>query len=203
MVARAPFTTGLVTVLFGTTVVLRRLVNSQATDVMRWASTNIQNLTHAPIRAFVASAVVLPDGAWLPYAIALPLSLGVLERRVGTLRAVGVFGAGHVIATILTEGAVWYWYGVEQGGLPEAVRDQLDVGVSYGLWASVAAALFYAPRWLKLPGAIGLSGYMLFELWTQPGMTSSGHVLATAIGFGAWTYLSRRRVMQVTSTLGS
>lgn len=190
--ARAtPFTTGLVLALLATTVALRQLVDSQATAVMRWASTNIQNLTHAPLRAIVASALVLPDRFWLPYAIALVLSLGLLERRIGTLRTVAIFLAGHVIATILSEGAVWYWYGVKEGGLPEAIRDQLDVGVSYGLWAGVAAALFYLPTRWRVAGSLVAASYLVGALVLEPGMTSSGHAIAIAIGFLSWAYLRR------------
>jgi hypothetical protein len=165
--------------------------------IMRQLSTNIVNLTHMPVRSLVASAFV-GSGPWWVNAALVAVALGLLERRYGSLRALAVFASGHVIATLLTEGGVWV--GVHEGWLPLADRDQIDVGISYGMWAAIGAALVLLPRrWRLLVIPIGLVGVVVpFAL--APGMTSTGHVLSLAIGVAWWPYLLRRTRTTAAST---
>lgn len=156
--------------------------------VLRSLSTNVVNLTSTPVRAFVASAFV-GSGPWLTSALLVALAVGLLERRVGSLRALGVFASGHVIATVLTEGGVWV--GMRLGWLPTIERDQIDVGISYGMWAAIAGATVLLPtrqRYLLIPVAIAGVGWPLLN---NPGMTTTGHLLALLIGLAWWPALRR------------
>jgi hypothetical protein len=186
---RAPVTSSFLGVLLGTTIVQRHFVSNDDA-LLRWASTNIDNMTTAPIRSLLASALLLPGGYWVVYAVALGGSLGWLEARVGTLRAVGVFLSAHVLATLVTEGGVWI--GVNLGDVPNAARAQLDVGVSYGMWASIAAAAVLLPRRFRAPVAALLSLGVVVPIISDYNMTAAGHVLSFAIGLAWWPVLQRR-----------
>lgn len=170
----------------GTTLVTRL---AHPNPVLRSLSTNVVNLTSAPVRAFIASAFV-GTGPWLTSALLVALAVGLLERRVGSLRALGVFASGHVIATVLTEGGVWA--GTRLGWLPTIERDQIDVGISYGMWAAIAAATVLLPtrhRYLLIPVAgVGVG----WPLLAHPGMTTTGHLLAVLIGLAWWPALRHR-----------
>ncbi len=185
----APSTSALIAILLVTTVLVQHVLPHEQ-SILRWGSTNIDNLTSDPVRAFVASALILPGEPWLPYAVILALSLGLLERRVGTLRALAVFASAHVLATVLTEGGEWI--GLRIGVVPDAVRDQLDVGVSYGMWAAIAATPMLLPRRWRLPVIMLLSLGVIVPIVTDYNMTAAGHVLSFSIGLAWWPVLLRR-----------
>jgi hypothetical protein len=187
-ITRSPATVVLALTLLATTILLRHGVLPG--DFLQDVSTNVTNLTQVPLRVFIASALVLDGGHWIIYAVALALTLGWLERRIGSLRAVGIFASGHVLATILTEGAVWV--GINAGTLPDADRDQIDVGVSYGLWTAIAAAAVLLPRrWRLVLIPVALVGVVLPAV-TVHDMTSIGHLLSLSIGLAWWPYIQRR-----------
>ena len=186
--AASPLTAGLLLTLVVTTFWLRYSPDPDA--ILRNMSTNLKNLARSPVRSFVASAFVLQGSAWLVDAAGLAVCLGALERRRGSLTAVGVFASGHVIATVLTEGGVYA--GIRLGIVPRFERFQIDVGVSYGLWVSVAAAIALLPRRLRLPAATAGALWLFGALALNPGMTSIGHVLSLLIGLAWWPYLLRR-----------
>ena len=107
-----PFAFGLISVLFLTTW-WTRAHPDQAGDTFEWVSTNLHNLSVAPIRSFVLSALFLTDGRWLVNAALLAAVLVPLESRIGTRAAVAVFGSAHVLATLVTEG--WVWFAIRAG----------------------------------------------------------------------------------------
>jgi hypothetical protein len=186
---RTPFATSLATTLLASTIVLRHVVSDDQ-DVLRWASTNLDNLTTRPIRSMVFSAVVLPGERWLPYAGAIAAIVAPIERRVGAVRVLAVFASGHVIATLLSEGGVAL--GIEAGLVPAGASTQMDVGVSYGLWAVGGAALVLLPRRWRLALATAAAGAVAGLLLAEPDhMTAAGHAVSLAIGIGSWPYLRR------------
>jgi hypothetical protein len=194
--------TSVLTVAFvlGSTLVMRL---AHPEPILRALSTNIVNLTHIPVRSIIASAFI-GDGPWFVTAALVAAAVGLLERRFGSLRALAVFASGHVLATLLTEGGVWV--GVHAGWLPVADRDQIDVGISYGLWAAVGAGLVLLPRrWRYLAIPVGLFG-VLVPFVLDPDMTSTGHICALLIGLVWWPALlkyDRRNVIQLTPDQGS
>jgi hypothetical protein len=166
-------------------------------SALRSLSTNVVNLTHVPVRSLVASAFV-DSGPWYVNAALVAVALGLLEWRFGSLRALAIFASGHVIATLLTEGGVWL--GLHEHWLPVADRDQIDVGISYGMWAAIAAALVLLPRrwrYLVIP-VVGFGALLPFAL--APGMTSTGHLCAALIGVAWWPYLLRQRLRRAVAS---
>jgi len=164
------------------------IANSNDPDaILESASTNIRNLTHMPLRSFVASALVLSGGGFLFAIVQLILSIAPLERARGSLAMMKVFASGHVIATLLTEGGVAA--GIDLGLLPHRDLRQVDVGVSYGAFACLAASLVLLPRWWRLSSLAAVATLVLGSLVLDPGMTPIGHVLSVAIGVAWWPAL--------------
>ena len=62
-------------------------------------------MTHHPIAATLTSAFVIPSGLF-PELPVVAVSFAAVERVVGTGRLVLIALAGHVGATLVTEGAV-------------------------------------------------------------------------------------------------
>jgi hypothetical protein len=184
----APFTVSLVIILLATTIALRS-IGPSADDVLEWASTNVHNLNARPIESLIASAVFLPDEIWLPYAVVLAIALVPLERRFGTLTTIAIFLSGHVLATLATEGPVAL--AIHEGWLAPRSADWLDVGVSYGMYASLAGASFLLHGRWRWGAAATMALGVLAALAIDPDMTSAGHVLSLAIGFAWWPLLAR------------
>jgi hypothetical protein len=187
-VFRTPFAAGLVTVLFVTTLWLRDQPD-HADEVLRWVSTNVHNLSVAPIRSVVLSAFFLPDGRWLSNAILLVVVLAPLEWRFGTRWAIAVFASAHVLATMVTE--AWEFLAIRDGDLPAQARYEYDVGVSYGLYGAAAAACYLLPRPLRPFGVLLVVCYVGIPFVLSSGMTTSGHVLAVSTGL-AWFPVFKR-----------
>jgi hypothetical protein len=189
VLASAKVTVSLLVILLITTVWLNHV--SDPDDILRHASTNIVNLRHVPLRSLIASALVVSGGGWLVAAVELALSFGRIERSRGAFTAIAVFASGHVIATVLTEGAVWY--GIRAGTLPHAESIQIDVGISYGMWACMSAAIVLLPRRLRIPGLVLAGAAVLVPLALDVDMTSCGHVISVLIGLAWWPLLARPR----------
>ncbi|WP_373295433.1 rhomboid-like protein, partial [Kitasatospora griseola] len=107
-------------------------------------------------------------------------------------RALGVFGAGHIGATLLSQGVVVAT--VAGGATAPDVLDAMDIGVSYGVLASLGglAGLLRRPgRALALGAGLALIGH---QLLTDPDLvTSVGHPAAMLLGVAMWPWLRRGR----------
>lgn len=125
------------------------------------------------------------------------LFMAPLERRIGVRRVVLVFLSGHVLATLLTELPVAG--GIALGWLPAAAADRLDVGVSYGMYAVIAASAgLLLPR-LRWALSLGLLSWVLSALLLDTDMTAAGHVLSVLIGLG-WQPVIKRRVRPLSAS---
>jgi hypothetical protein len=117
-------------------------------QIVREASTNLDNLRHGHLVTLLGSAFVVdtdsgPIYLWLPGLVCL-LALAELLWRSGRLAT--VFVTGHVGATLLV--AAGLAGAVRLGWLPLSIAFARDVGMSYGA-AAVLGALTAAisPRW--------------------------------------------------------
>jgi hypothetical protein len=192
-VTSAPFTYGYLAVLLATTLLLRNVSSEVAHRLLTSSSTDVAHLTHEPIRVLVASALWLPGRWWLPYALLFLLVLAPLERRFGVRRAALVFLSGHVLATLLTElpiGAA-----IAMHLLAPAEAHRLDVGVSYGTYAAVAA---FAGSLRRRRAALVLGAAVVSIVVPEaadPDMTMWGHLISLGIGLCWWPFLYRRRTI--------
>ncbi len=180
-----PFTFVLLLMLAATTAALRWGATDDA-SVLRWASTNLVNLNHHPVSSLLASAFVSEGNITFDF-IVLAVACAVLERRSTAMRTALVITGGHVIATLVSEGAVRI--AITTHSDPRAAARQLDVGISYVMYTAVGAALGFLPaRWRRL-GLLAAVGYVGVPFLSDPGLTTGGHVLSLAIGLASWPFL--------------
>lgn len=192
------WTVGYLVVLFG--VHAWMAVSDRADAFVAWASTDVVNLGTHPLGALVASGLIV-NGSLLDPGTVITFWLGVagalwwLESRCGPVRAAAVYLGGHVGATLLTVPVILA--AVHAGRYPDEVRSAVDVGISYGAQAALAAVVVTLPWWAWAPGAVLVLGWPLLDAeWSGllPDFTTVGHLLAAGIGalLGAALLRTRR-----------
>ncbi|MDF3300403.1 rhomboid-like protein [Streptomyces tropicalis] len=189
-VRSAPGTYVWLLILFVTTVALHHMSPDFEEDFLRQRSTNIHELSNNPVRALFASAMWIPSGRWLPYAALYTVFHAQAERWLGTLRWLLVCVAAHVLATLISEGALLW--AVQSGVAPDAAVNTLDVGVSYAL-AGVVAVLTYriGPPWRYLYAA-GVLAFYGAPLILGRTFTDLGHFTSVLIGLGCYPLVRGR-----------
>jgi multidrug transporter EmrE-like cation transporter len=188
---RTPLTWVYLGVLLSSTVLLRLLGDQRASTLLRAMSTDAAHLTTTPARVLVGSALLLPGAVRLPYALVLAVTLGSLELRFGRRATALVFLTGHVLATLLTELPIAI--GVHLHALPQSAAHRLDVGVSYGMYAAVGAALVLLPVPVRRLAALLAGAVVLVPVVGDHDLTSVGHVLSLATGLAWWPWLRQRQ----------
>jgi len=182
-----PLATAMVVLLL-TTALLLRTHPGDVGSVVAWASTNLYNLAHHPVAALLVSMFVV-TGTLLPELLVVAISFAVLERAVGALRTAVIALTGQVVATLLTE------YGADLGArwhlLAASSADRPDVGVSYVMYAVLAASVLLLVGRARLVGVLAVGACVLVPFLIAPGMTSTGHVLAVAVGAATMALMQR------------
>ncbi|MDX3529554.1 hypothetical protein P1P75_24860 [Streptomyces sp. ID05-39B] len=165
------------------------------------SSTDVTHLLSAPVPVLAASALWVAGGIASPFVLGFLLVLTALERRVGGVRAAGVFLLGHVLATLATEIPVGL--AVLVGHLPDSSLHRLDYGISFGVAASVGALAGLLTPWLRRALLAVFGGLLLQDLLalTDP-LSNWGHLMALAIGVGTWPWVRRRSAAEATGTSG-
>lgn len=189
-VRSAPGTYVWLAILFVTTVALHHMSPQFEQDFLRQRSTNIHELSNDPTRVLVQSAMWIDGGHWVPYAVLYTLFHAQAERWLGTLRWLMVCVAAHVLATLISEGALLM--AVRDGMAPYSAINTLDIGVSYAL-AGVVAVLTYriATPWRYAYLAVVLLVYGL-PLAESPTFTDLGHFVAALIGLACYPLVRGR-----------
>ena len=188
---RNPFALGYLAALAATTVFSRLAGPALVHRLQEFSSTDGHNLLQHPLRALLLSGFWVAGPVWMPYLWAFAFTVAPLERRVGAARAAGVFAAGHVLATLLSQAVVIT--AVRTGRLGPEAMDYLDIGVSYGVLTSLGAlALLLRPvgRLLALGGAVVLVAEQIVS--DRDLVTGVGHPTALLVGAGCGWWLSRR-----------
>ncbi|MGW1876721.1 rhomboid-like protein [Streptomyces sp. NPDC001975] len=154
------------------------------------SSTDVAHLLRTPVFVLLASALWVAGGLLSPYALAFVLALTALERRIGGARAILVFLAGHVLATLATEVPVGL--AVLVGHLPDSSLHRLDYGISFGVAASIGALSGLLTPWLRWP-LLALVGYSLLTdlVAFEDPMTNWGHLISLGIGTALWPVVRR------------
>lgn len=176
----APGTYVWLLILFVTTVALHHMSPQFEQTFLRHRSTNLRELSSRPVHAFVASALWMDGGHWLPYAGLYTVFHAQAERWLGTARWLAVCVAAHVLATLAGEGTLLW--AIRDGAAPYSAVNALDIGVSYAL-AGVVAVLTYrvAAPWRPAYLAVVLLVYTL-PLTAAPTFTDVGHFSAVLVG---------------------
>ncbi|GAA1398499.1 hypothetical protein GCM10009639_37100 [Kitasatospora putterlickiae] len=187
---RNPFALGYLAVVGATTTFAGLADPDLVRRLQEASSSDGHNLLQHPLRALLLSGFWVAGPDWVPYLWAFALTVAPLERRVGPARAAAVFAAGHIGATLLSQGVVIV--AVETGRLEPAAMDYLDIGVSYGVLASLGAL-----AGLLRPGgrviALGLAGVLIVEqiAGDRDLVTGVGHPAALLTGVALWRWLRR------------
>jgi len=189
-VRSAPGTYVWLAILFVTTVAMHHMSPEFEQEFLRQRSTNIHELSSDPGRVLVQSAMWIDGGHWVPYAFLYTVFHAQAERWLGTLRWLMVCVAAHVLATLISEGALLK--AVRDGMVPHSAVNSLDIGVSYAL-AGVVAVLVYriAAPWRYLYLAVVFVVYGA-PLASTPTFTDFGHVLSVLIGLGCYPLVRGR-----------
>lgn len=185
-----PFTFGYAALLVVTSLVTEYANPSLVHALHQGSSTDVAHLVRTPVLVLIASALWIVGGMVTPYALGFLLVLTALERRLGGVRAAGVFLLGHVLATLATEVPVGL--AVVAGQLPDSSLHRLDYGVSFGVATSVGALAGLLSPWLRRPLLIAFGGLLITDLiaFTDP-MTNWGHLISLAIGIATWPLVRR------------
>ncbi|MFF8486127.1 rhomboid-like protein [Streptomyces antibioticus] len=167
-------------VLFVTTVALHHMSPAFEHEFLRRRSTNIHELSTHPVRVLVASAMWTGGGSWLPYAVLYSVFHAQAERRLGTVRWLVVCGAAHVLATLISEGALAL--AIADGRAPASAVHTLDVGVSYALAGVVGVLTYRIPAPWRYPYLAAVLLFVTYPLTTGPTFTDLGHFVAVLVG---------------------
>ncbi|OIJ63550.1 hypothetical protein WN71_033585 [Streptomyces mangrovisoli] len=153
-------------------------------DFLRQRSTNIHELSRDPVRVLITSAMWIDGGYWLPYAVLYTVFHAQAERWLGTLRWLAVCVAAHVLATLISEGALLK--AIHDGVAPHSAAYTLDIGVSYAL-AGVVGVLTYriAAPWRYPYLAVVLIVYGV-PFAASPTFTALGHFVSVLIGLACF-----------------
>jgi hypothetical protein len=179
------------------------------TRLLRYVSTNLDNLERHPLASLLGSALFLagsltdPDTVML-VAAGIGVCMAWVERRRGAARAAAIFLAGHVGATLATVPVILY--GISTGRYRPSDRHAFDFGVSYGAITMAAAVTRYLPRRVRWLWAAALPAYLLqAATWSGflPDFTTVGHLAAAAIGFAVAAWPATPRASRPTRQPGA
>ncbi|MFE0379141.1 rhomboid-like protein [Streptomyces inhibens] len=158
-----------------------RLPGPRRTELLRTHSTNVANLRAGRWHTLATSSAFVEEPLPVPYGAALLATLGTAEARWGAPRAAGVFGAGHVGASLLVYAGL---RGRVCANPPDATARAVDVGASYGFYATLGALAATVPH----RGARAATTTGLLALGIRPVLrrgrtfTDAGHLAALALG---------------------
>ncbi|MFE7174361.1 rhomboid-like protein [Streptomyces sp. NPDC057616] len=188
--AGTPFTFGYAAVLALTSLLGTYASSSLVQSLHQASSTDVAHLLESPALVLLASALWVAGGLVSPYVVCFLLVLTALERRIGGARTAVVFLAGHVLATLATEGTVGV--AVLVGHLPDSSLHRLDYGISFGVAAGVGALAGLLGPWLRWPLLLLFGGMLVQGLleFTDP-MTGWGHLISLATGVATWPLIRR------------
>ncbi|MEV7597173.1 rhomboid-like protein [Kitasatospora sp. NPDC089797] len=148
----------------------------------RFVRHNSSNVHHMEVgkwwTLFTSGLVVDGVPAWAGIA-AVALALGLAEWRWGPARACAVFVFGHLGATLITEGAMWLMLTAH---IPGALSRERDVGISYGLVATIGCLLALGPRPLRRYGLPALALALAGTWAADQQLADAGHLVALGLG---------------------
>ncbi|MEV7727180.1 rhomboid-like protein [Streptomyces sp. NPDC087917] len=148
-------------------------------------SSNIHQLVQYPVRALFSSAFWIENPSSLAlYAVLFEVFHATVERWLGTLRWLLIVATAHIVATLATQKVILM--AIQDNRAPHSMTHVVDIGVSYGIAASVGVLTYRLPgplRWLYLVGAVVFFGVPLLSGGT---FTDLGHAISLAVGLLAW-----------------
>jgi hypothetical protein len=167
-----------------------------------WASTNLENLQHHPVAAIAVSAFLHDGDTWVWIVLSL-VGLAATGRVLGNTRTAILALAGHVLATLVSEGILACRIAV--GAVTPRASHVLDVGPSYIVVCALVAAIGYSSwpgRLLSAAGFAVLAPYLFFGLHDW-GVAETGHACAVVIGLALGYPLRVSRIRAASAIMAS
>ncbi|WP_194903725.1 rhomboid-like protein [Catenulispora rubra] len=145
-------------------------------------STNLDQLHSHALTVLATSAFWVDDhGSGLDlYILAFATFGAFAERRWGTPRLAVIAVSGHVLGSLLTEAVLRS--AIDRGRAPVRLENATDVGVSYILVASLAAAVLAMHGRARLAFAAVLLGILITPMITSGTVWDLGHIFAAICG---------------------
>ncbi|MFI5676524.1 rhomboid-like protein [Streptomyces cellulosae] len=176
----APGTYVWLALLFVTTVAVHHMSPDFEREFLLERSTNIRGLSENPGRALVASALLIDGGKWLPQVFLYSVFHAPAERWLGTVRWLVVCVTAHVLASLVSEGAVLV--AMWDGRAPASTADTLDIGVSYALAGVVGVLVYRIARPWRYGYVVAVLLVYGVPLVVGRTFTDLGHFVALLIG---------------------
>jgi hypothetical protein len=177
---RIPATVAYVGLLAVVAALMPRLEPGAASRLVQAASTNLDNLGDGNVSTLLTSAFVVTDAPSASFWILLAAVMTGLELLWGSWRAVAVFLAGHIGATLVV--AAGLAVAVSNGWASPEVASAADVGASYGLMGLVGAVTAVLPPAVRPLWALAWLISAAGSIVETGGFTSAGHACALVIG---------------------
>ncbi|WP_436772015.1 rhomboid-like protein [Yinghuangia sp. YIM S09857] len=145
-------------------------------------STNLWRLSDDPATVLVTSALwVADEGSGLAlYAAVFGTVVAWAERRYGTPRLMLIAISAHVLGSLCTA-RVERW-AIDSGRAPHTLVLATDVGVSYMMVGSCAAAVLVMRGPVRWAGVAALVVTVAVPVFVSRTIWDLGHLLATAFG---------------------
>ncbi|GAA2791314.1 rhomboid-like protein [Streptomyces showdoensis] len=148
-------------------------------------SSNLYELSRHPMQALLGSAFWIENPAsLLLYAVLFEVFHAPVERWLGTVKWLVVVATAHIAATLISQKVVLE--AIQDHDVPRSMAHVVDIGVSYGLAASVGILTYRLPRpwrWFYLAGAVA---FFAVPLVTNHTYTDLGHAISLLIGLAFW-----------------
>lgn len=180
----APGTFIWLAILLVTTVIIRHVSPTTAHHILERRSTNLHYLEVSPVRVLITSAFWIGGSGWFAYFVLYNIFHVPAERWLGTRRWLIVIAFAHVVATYLSEGAL-YW-AIRHGHAPEHARYTLDYGVSYALGGVMGVLTYRIARPWRYLYAAAIVIFYGVALVQSRDFTSVGHLCAVLLGLASY-----------------
>lgn len=176
---RLPATTAYVALLVSIAAWMSSQSLREQARFVRHNSSNIHHLEVGKWWTLFTSGLVVDGVPVLLGIAAVAAALGLAEWRWGTLRGFAVFLLGHLVATLLTEGAMWLMH---LAHLPGVLARARDVGISYGLVATASCLLALGGRRARRYGLPALTTLLTVAWVVNHELADAGHLVALGLG---------------------
>jgi hypothetical protein len=201
-----PFTFCYLVVLLATANIQHLAGAKIAARLLAASSTDADNLVRHPIDSIISSALWFGGKEWPVYAVVFVIAVAPLERRIGSRWTFAVFASGHVVATLATELPVIV--ALRAGLVPRQAGQWIDVGVSYGFFATAGAMVIILVPKQRRWAVVGIEVFIpVIYVTSGPGtlpsgLTFAGHLIAAHVGMLGWRGWLRRRGYAGTVRIG-
>lgn len=179
----SPATFAYVSIFCVSTLIQRTNSSHLIANLINESSTNLSRASEQPFIMFVDSALWVADkGAGLVFYVLIFLTVvSWAEQRYGSPRLIIIGITGHVIGSILT--MLLELWAINNGMAPQSLATTTDVGVSYIMISTCAAALLLMRNKALLVGLLTLFAFIVGPLFFERSIWDMGHLFATIIGF--------------------